>query len=186
MTPRLNAKAWQTIGWNTPGSDAVPMFRAHAWALQAAHDAGARFTVTSADRREGVAEAYGKSSQAALYRLYVSGRGYPANPPGRSSHELRSDGNAIYRRAAGIPISRRMLGIDAIDDGCENTCEQLIRTLNELGIKAQKPYTSGAEAHHFVITNVFESVAWKAYFKSRAKGHSKRWVDMVKRKGIAK
>jgi hypothetical protein len=186
MTPRLNAKAWETVGWNTPGSAPVPMFRAHAWALQAAHDRGARFVVTSADRREGVAEAYGKSSQAALYRLYLAGKGYPANPPGRSSHELRSDGNVVYLTPAGDPISRRMLGIDAVDDGCENSCDQLIQTLNALGIRAVKPYASGAEAHHFIIRNVFEGIAWRALVKSTARRHSRRWLQIVTRKGYTK
>ena len=186
MKPRLNAAAWQTIGWNTPGADPVPMFRAHAWALQAAYDRGARFVVTSADRREGVAERYGKSSQAKLYRMYLAGTGYPANPPGRSSHELRSDGSAVYRQPAGAPISRRLLGIDAVDDGAENSCDNLIATLRHLGICAVKPYSSTAEAHHFVMTNVFEKTAWSALLRSRAKGHSRRWIDVVKRKGFTR
>ena len=186
IRPRLNAKAWQTVGWNTPGADPVPMFRAHAWALQAAHDRGARFVVTSADRRKGVAEQYGKSSQAALYAAFQNGTGYPANPPGRSSHELFSDGTAIYRQPAGAPISRRLLGIDAVDDGASNSCDHLLAVLNSFGVKAVKPYSSGAEAHHFVIANVFERLAWNALVISTAKHHSRRWLQIVRGKGFSR
>jgi hypothetical protein len=78
--------------------DGVPMFKGLALALQDARQHGAKFTVTSADRRKGVAEKYGKKSQWWLYMAYwvwhLKGAN-PANHPGQSSHELRSDGRAL-------------------------------------------------------------------------------------------
>lgn len=148
----LRAPAWHTVGWNTPGSGPVPLFRGLVWALQCAHDDGARFTITSADRRRGVAERYGHSSQYALYQAFLAGRGYPANPPGRSSHELRSDGNPVYRVPAGHSLAPYMLGIDAIDDGSSNDCSRLLWHLQRVGFHVARPYHTGAEAHHFLFT----------------------------------
>ena len=50
----LFAPPWHTVGWNTPGSPPVPIFRAHALAFEAAHNAGARFALVSGDRRDSV------------------------------------------------------------------------------------------------------------------------------------
>lgn len=131
--------------------DGVPMFVGHALMLRDARKHGAHFTVTSADRRRGVAEKYGKLSQYALYVDYwikhLPGF-YPANKPGRSTHELRSDGFA-YRGPVGRPLAWWQLGIDAVDQGAGNDCVHLVRTLRSLGYEAWRPYKTGAEAHHF-------------------------------------
>ena len=123
--------------------DGTPLFRGHRLMLQDARKHGWNGVVNSADRRKGVAERYGKMSQAALYAGWIAGRaGFnPANPPGRSTHELRSDG-AAYRGPAGRPLSWWQLGLDV------SNADQLLGVLNRLGYAAFRPYSSGSEAHH--------------------------------------
>ena len=62
---------------------------------------------------EHILNKYGKSSQAQLYYGYIQGKpGYnPANPPGYSTHELRSDGVA-YNIPRGWPLRYWMCGLD--------------------------------------------------------------------------
>jgi hypothetical protein len=133
-TPRLT---------DTVAFDGVPMFRGLALMLADARTHGWHGTVASADRRKGVAERYGLRSQAALYAGWVARRqGFnPANPPGRSTHELRSDGVA-YRGPAGRPLLWWQLGLD-----CSDT-ENLRAILVRLGYAAFRPYPDGREAHH--------------------------------------
>lgn len=132
--------------WSTVQFDDTPVMYGLARVLQDARDHGARFTVTSADRRKGVPERYGKLSQAALYLGWIARRaGFnPANPPGRSTHELRSDAVA-YRGPVGRPLHWWQLGIDADDAGVGD----LLRTLQRLGYAVFRPYHSGSEHHHF-------------------------------------
>ncbi len=127
----------------TVGFDGVPVFRGLALMLQDARDRGWTGTLNSADRRDGVAERYGKRSQAALYAGWVRRQaGFnPANPPGRSTHELRSDGVA-YRGPVGRPLSWWQLGLDVSE------AEELRAVLNRLGYSAFRPYADGREAHH--------------------------------------
>lgn len=127
----------------TVSLDGTPLFRGHRLMLQDARKHGWNGVVNSADRRKGVAERYGKMSQAALYAGWIAGRaGFnPANPPGRSTHELRSDG-AAYRGPAGRPLSWWQLGLDV------SNADQLLGVLNRLGYDAFRPYSSGSEAHH--------------------------------------
>jgi hypothetical protein len=107
--------------------------RAHGW----------HGRLNSADRRQGVAERYGKLSQAALYAGWIAHKaGFnPANPPGRSTHELRSDAVA-YRGPVGRPLAWWQLGLDAGD------AAQLRAVLNRLGYAAFRPYPDGREVHH--------------------------------------
>lgn len=158
--------------WHTVAFDGCPMFRAQAWALKDARLHGQRFSVASADRRKGVAEKYGKSSQAALYDGFVHHRpGYfPANPPGYSSHELRSDGSAVYHAARGHQIPDYMLGIDATSVGENNSCTQLVNWLNAHGYSATRPYHTGSEAHHFIFTKSPATNARKRLAAYYAKG----------------
>lgn len=138
--------------WNSVSFDGVPMFRAHAWALLDARLHGVKFTVNSADRRRGVAEKFGKLSQWALYTRWRAGRpGYfPANPPGFSSHELKSDGNKTYG-SRGRSIPKYKLGIDAVNKP-GGDCAELVRWLNAHGYHAVRPYPTGSERHHFSFT----------------------------------
>ncbi len=138
--------------YGTVSFDGVPMFRCQAWALKDARLSGVHFTVNSADRRYGVAEKYGKQSQKALYDGYAAGKpGYfPANRPGFSAHELRSDGSPFYgRRGAKIP--RYKLGIDVVNRP-GGDARQLTQWLNDHGYGAKRPYSVNSERHHMSFT----------------------------------
>lgn len=128
---------------NTVAFDGVPVFRGLALVLQDARDHGWAGRLNSADRRRGVAERYGLRSQAALYLGWVKRlAGFnPANPSGRSTHELRSDGVA-YRGPVGRPLLWWQLGLDCSE------AQQLRSILNALGYRAFRPYSSGLEIHH--------------------------------------
>ena len=121
----------------------TPLFRGHQLMLRDAAMHGWSGRVNSADRRKGVPERYGKLSQYALYVGWLAGKaGYaPANKPGRSTHELRSD-SVAYRGPVGRPLAWWQLGLDVTD------ADTLLRVLNKLGYKAFRPYSSGSEAHH--------------------------------------
>ena len=131
----------------TVGFDGVPVMKGLALVLQEARDAGVKFRLNSADRRKGVAERYGKLSQAALWAGWVAHKlGFnPANPPGRSTHELRSDGVA-YRGPVGRPLSWWQLGLDIEGAG------DLMIFLNRRGYSVRRPYRSNSERHHLNFT----------------------------------
>lgn len=127
----------------TVGFDGTPLSRGLALVLQEARDAGVQFRLVSADRRLGVAERFGKSSQAALWSCWqrrLPGCN-PANPPGRSTHERRSDGVA-YRGPVGRLLQWWQLGLDV--DGAP----ALVQWLNSHGYRAHRPYESPRERHH--------------------------------------
>ena len=130
--------------------DGTPCFWGLGKPLQRARNRGWGGTLNSADRRKGVPERYGKMSQDKLYwcaqRKKRTGSCpcsscNPANPPGKSSHELRSDG-AAFPGPAGRELRWWELGLDC------SSSDQLLSLLRELGYKARKPYTSASERHH--------------------------------------
>lgn len=123
--------------------DGVPVFYGIARVLHDARKAGVRFRLLSADRRKGIPERYGHLSQAALYAGWLAHRaGFnPANPAGRSTHELRSDGVA-YRGPVGRPLSWWQEGLDL--DGSEALREWAVKH----GYSLFRPYPSGSEYHH--------------------------------------
>jgi hypothetical protein len=127
--------------------DGTPTMRGLAILLKHARRHGWQGTLVSSDRREGVAERYGKMSQAQLYRLFQRGRGNPANPPGKSSHELRSDGNRVFRTPAGQPLEWWQMGMDV------GAPASLVYELGGMGVKARQPYSSPSEAHHVNLTS---------------------------------
>lgn len=129
------------------GFDGAPVNQGLAAVLQDARAHGAFFTVVSGDRRRGVAERFGKKSQAALFNCWVARVPgcNPANPPGRSTHELRSDGVA-YRGPVGRKLSWWQLGLDI------SGATSLLATLDRLGYKVRRPYPDGREAHHLNFT----------------------------------
>lgn len=137
MSKRRN-RLDQTVALN-----GTPLFRGHRLMLRDAAKHGWTGVVNSADRRKGVPERYGKLSQAALYAGWLAGKaGFnPANPPGRSTHELRSDGVA-YRGPVGRPLAWWQLGLDVTN------ADQLLGVLNRLGYDASRPYSAGSEQHH--------------------------------------
>jgi hypothetical protein len=121
----------------------TPTFRGLALMLADARAHGWTGTLNSSDRRKGVAERYGKMSQVALYAGWIARRaGFaPANRPGRSTHELRSDGVA-YRGPVGRPLLWFQLGMDVTNP------DQLLRVLRARGYRPFRPYSVGSERHH--------------------------------------
>lgn len=83
------------------------------------------------------------SSQTELYQGYITGQpGYnPANPPGRSTHERRSDGVA-YPGPVGRPLMGWQVGMDLSDS------QGFIDAAKREGWICFRPYSSGSEYHH--------------------------------------
>jgi hypothetical protein len=93
---------------------------------------------------EGLLHRVGKHSQRELYQMFLAGRGNPANRPGQSTHELRSDGVAYVG-----PVGRRLrwwqVGID-VDDA---HVQAFIRQAAREGFHAAITYPgSRSEYHH--------------------------------------
>ena len=137
--------------------DGAPVFWGLAKPLVRAREAGWNGRLSSADRRKGVAERFGKMSQQSLFDCAQAkiktgrcpaacgGNCNPANPPGRSSHELSSDGVA-YSARPGTKLAWWQLGLD-VDDS-----PQLLEVLGRLGYKVRRPYTKPSEFHHLNFT----------------------------------
>lgn len=134
--------------------DGTPTFWGLAKPLLQARNNGWVGRLSSADRRKGVAERYGKMSQAALFDCAQAKRSSggcptgchgncnPANPPGFSSHELRSDGQG-FPGPRGRELEWWELGLDC------SSAPQLVQVLGKLGYRARRPYASSrSEAHH--------------------------------------
>lgn len=94
---------------------------------------------------KGLLHRLGKSTQAMLYWGFLRHLpGFsPANPPGRSTHELFSDGVA-YRGPVGRPLSSWQVGMDWNDDAIAD----LQRAAHKHGWELFRPYHSGSEYHH--------------------------------------
>jgi hypothetical protein len=92
------------------------------------------------------------SSQAELYYGFVAGLpGYnPANPPGKSTHERRSDGVAYPRIPAGLPLRFWMCGLDVGGPGSSRAnAEAFCAAARRHGWIATITYpTSPLEQHH--------------------------------------
>lgn len=85
----------------------------------------------------------GKHTQAEIHRLMPT----ISNPPGRSQHELRSDGNAN----AG-PIGRQLEEWQVgVDSGTNDQAAQdrVTAAAHRLGWKVRHPYSRGVEGHHW-------------------------------------
>jgi lysozyme len=145
---------------HTVAFDGTPTFWGLAKPLLRARRHGWRGTLVSSDRRPGVAERYGKSSQARLFDCFkrsqqlhlcppdCAGNCNPANPPGASSHECFADGTAAFGgRAIGTQLAWWELGVDVGDHA------GLLRLLESLGYKAKQTYpNSPKEKHHVNFT----------------------------------
>jgi hypothetical protein len=130
----------------TVAFDGVPTQRGLALLLARARRVGWKGQLNSSDRRKGVAERFGHQSQAALYAGFQKGLpGFnPANPPGFSSHELRSDGSALFGyRGRKLPWYEMGLDVDQDD--------ALQMRLREMGVDARHPYSTPSEAHHLNV-----------------------------------
>jgi hypothetical protein len=104
-------------------------------------DCGA--TVNSIYRGEdarAILHRHGKSTQAELYRTLPAG---VANPPGRSSHELRSDGRAFRG-----PVGRRLAWWEQGIDVNDADVPRMKRAARARGWELVQHYPSGAEFHH--------------------------------------
>jgi len=133
------------------GLDGCPVPYGLSLAVQDARRNGWTGRVVSGDRREGVAERFGKSSQAALWRGWVRRLpGFnPANPPGASTHERRHDGSASLRRLGAAYEKPRGALLKWWQTGLDVTnASQLVAVLNRLGYSAVRPYPDPREAHH--------------------------------------
>lgn len=114
------------------------------------------FTVISGDRRAGVAERFGHSSQAYLW-LHQNDPGFnPANPPGTSTHEYRNGGTsklapgfvggpAYPKVPTGKLLPPHELGLDlASNDQASAFCHETAK----VGLHFFQPYPTGSELHH--------------------------------------
>lgn len=171
----------EIVAYNTPGGEPCPVFRAVAWALEAAHNDGARFNVASSIRSDDVLAwfnpKYGTnhSGQQYLYDHQNDPGFYPANPPTRTSHCGWQDGSTYYPHV-GVRLNYINWGIDATDDGSVNDAAALVWHLNHVGIRAAKAYPgASSENHHIVIlTGAFQ--IWKVLFNQRRTHNSKAWA----------
>lgn len=94
---------------------------------------------------EWILKRHGHQSQRELYNGWIRKLpGYlPANPPGRSTHELRSDG-AAYAGPVGRKLAWWQQGFDVNDNEVERW-KSIARTH---GWILFQPYRSGLEFHH--------------------------------------
>ena len=149
--PQLHARTIAFDGTPTYWGLAKPLLlaREHGW--------GGR--LDSSDRRPGVAERFGKKSQATLFhcmerRIALGGRCPPecggscddANRPGSSSHEQLSDARG-FPGAVGRKLAWWELGLDVGDS------DQLLAILQKLGYQAHRTYPNNPrEFHHINLT----------------------------------
>jgi len=114
------------------------------------------FTAISGDRREGVAEKFGHSSQAYLFAHQNDPGFNPANPPGTSPHEYRNGGPspvqpsfvgtpAYPRMAAGAELSPHQLGIDLASNA---QASAFCHEVEKVGLHFFQPYDTASELHH--------------------------------------
>ena len=89
---------------------------------------------------EAILHRHGKHSQAELYATLPAG---VANPPGRSTHELRSDGVA-YPGPIGRKLDWWQEGFDVND----SDVHRVIAAARKYGWVLRQPYNSGVEFHH--------------------------------------
>jgi lysozyme len=143
----------------TVAFDGTPTYWGLAKPLLLAREHGWAGKLDSSDRRPGVAEQFGKKSQAALFecmqrRIALGGRCPPecsgscddANPPGSSSHEQLSDARGFPG-----PVGRQLawweLGLDVGDS------DKLLAILAKLGYQVHRTYPNNpSEFHHLNLT----------------------------------
>lgn len=106
-----------------------------------------------------ILHAHGKHTQEQLYDGWIRRLpGFlPANRPGTSTHELRSDGVA-YPGPVGRVLEWWQCGMD-VDDA---HVDAFIRHLAGRGVTARRPYPSGSEHHHINLTRRPPLRLWEA------------------------
>lgn len=108
---------------------------------------------------------YGKHSQAQLYEMYVNhmAGALPANPPGFSTHELRSDGAAYSRIPRGDKLPWWAQGFDVND----SEVEAVIANARRFGWTLFRPYSSGTEFHHLNFKSEPKAPRWGSALQRR-------------------
>lgn len=178
----LRARKADVVAYNTPGAEPAPLYRAQAWALEAAHNDGARFTVASAIRTDSVLATFNKKygtdhvGQQYLYDHQGDPGFYPANPPTRTSHCGWQDGSTYYPHV-GEKLNYINWGIDAEDDGSSNDASLLVWHLNHVGIRAAKAYPGSASENHHIVLLTGAWQIWKVLYSQRRKHNSKAWAN---------
>jgi len=135
--------------YRTVALDGTPLFLILKLVLLDARSNGWPGILNSADRREGVAERFGKMSQAKLYQCSISctpdcyGNCNPANPPTQGTHLLLGDGTV---GRVGEQLEKWRLGLDT------SYADELRRVLSDLGYHAYRPYSDSREQHHTNLT----------------------------------
>jgi hypothetical protein len=135
-------------------------------------------------RAAGLLHRLGKKTQTELYAGFVAHRpGFlPANPPGFSSHELRSDGNPVYG-ARGSRIPWWKVGMDWDDQ----YIEVLKQAAHRHGWKLVRPYASGSEYHHVSFAEKPKKERKVPYYlRARKAGarYARIIVQEAKREGV--
>lgn len=108
---------------------------------------------------EKLLEKLGKHDQAYLFAHQGTEGIGPANPPGRSTHELDSDG-VPYKGPIGRKLSWWQCGID-IDDA---HVDAVIAAAHKHGWTLFRPYGAGSEFHH--VNFAHKPSRWKAFYKA--------------------
>lgn len=135
--------------YRTVAMDGTPVFRILNLVLLDCRANGWKGILNSADRREGVAERFGKMSQAKLYECSKNctpdchGNCNPANPPWMGSHLLIGDG-VVGKEGERLP--EWQLGLDTSE------ADELRAVLKRLGYSAVRPYADSREQHHTNLT----------------------------------
>lgn len=118
------------------------------------------FRIISADRRDGIAQRFGHSSQKQLWDLYRAGKGLPANPPKTSTHEYKNGGtNRAYPGFSGSPAYHTKFATGAtlppwglgLDFESNAQASEFIVHARDLGYHFFQPYESGSELHHLCL-----------------------------------
>jgi hypothetical protein len=133
--------------------DTCPVSHVVALVLDDCRDHGIGFAVISGDRRDGIAQRYGHSSQAQAYYGHLNGDPnypYPANPPGHSTHEYRrgASGYPFPPGADGSQIDASKLGLDLRSNA---EASAFCAEAKKIGYDVWQPYNTGTELHHVVI-----------------------------------
>jgi lysozyme len=102
---------------------------------------------------------FGKHDQAYLYAHQGTEGIGPANPPGRSTHELDSDG-VPYKGPIGRKLVWWQCGID-VDDA---HVDAVIAAAHKHGWTLFRPYGAGSEFHH--VNFAHKPSRWKAFYKA--------------------
>lgn len=113
---------------------------------------------------EKLLERFGKHDQAWLYANMPPG---VANPPGRSTHELFSDG-VPYAGPVGRKLVWWQCGIDVNDADVD----AVIAAAHKIGWTLFRPYGAGVEYHH--VNFAHKPSRWKAFFRAVFKPRKRR------------